>query len=213
MNVTGCPPLYAVDNFFVPHPDTSECELSILALVIFSELSGLVHLAVLIKRTQIIRSNWKKRKPTSRRTILSVLPYVTLIQSTGTLLTTILTPLVWYFYSPAGIMAAFIYLFFAIQCETWLAKLIRLGGRVIPRGHFRQSITLVPGTDSSLGLEYLSRSDSLLKLIAIITRTGIVIQFIIGAIIYPLNPDDEFWFKLCITFQAILPTCWMISVR
>jgi hypothetical protein len=207
MNVTGCPPLYAVDNFFEPNPDGSECELSILALVIFSELSGIIHLAVLIKRTQIIRSNWKKRKASPICTVLSLLPYVTLAQSTGTFVLTVMTPVVWYLYSPAGFMAALIYLCFAIQCETWLAKLIRLGGRLIPKGKFK-----IPSSDDSYSFEDLSRSDTLLKVLAVITRTGIVVQFVIGVIVYPLNFDDPFWFRLCVTFQAILPTLWMISV-
>jgi hypothetical protein len=223
MNATGCPSLYAYDNVFSREPVSNECELLIPLFVVVLEYCACVHLVVALKRTQIIRRNRNKRQERTRQGVAiskwsMAIPYITLCHSWGSFGGCALAPLVWYLYSPSGFMLAIVGFCFNLQCELWLAKLIRLGSRIIP-------VTSVSSLQSSSGtgdssqaesnviLDQLSKTDRPLKVMQALSRSLLIAQFLAGAIAFPLVPSHEdFLVRFLVGIEAPLGVVYAASL-
>lgn len=208
MNTTGCPPYYAVDNFFVPRSGSENCGLFIPVFVAVLEFYALIHFGVAVTRTVVIRRNMRTRKVRESSTVNAIIPWITLAQSWMTFFAVALTPAVWVLFSPAGFMYSICAVLFGVSAEMWLAKLIRLGAKIIPKSN----ISLGGDSSHRMIFDALAKSDTLLTVVAYLTRTALTLQLVCGLILYLALGDPATWLQVTMGLQAFATGSWVLMV-
>lgn len=211
-NLTGCPPYYAVDNLF--DKKQTECNLHIPVFVGILALFGLVHLGVGITRTKVIRGNMLKRKaPIDAFSWQAVIPWITLTQTWAAFVTVVMTPVVWAVYSPGGFMLTIFAVLFGISSEMWLAKLVRLGARIIPKSALMHSDSEgVSNPEKTRLLQGLSKADNVIRCVSFVTRVSLVAQFIFGCLLYSIMEESISYLRVAMALQSFATCSWVFIV-
>ena len=185
----SCPPNYIQDNFFVfnstPVPS---CSLNLSVYLTLMSCYALLFFIVAIERTQLIgrrrKMFLKSKKYDSKKAIFS---YIFILRSFGSVVVTILMEILPFYNQDKNlvmsILLGFQCFFFNFNGERWLTKLIRLGRRIIPKS-VKSSGEM--STEEEAEGEVLKQADYLLKLIIVLIRVSIVIQFVFFCILVPL---------------------------
>ena len=222
MNTTGCAAAFARDSTLILdgiHIETA-CFLAMpfyfLMLVLFSIILGLVATI----RTMLVCS--RKRRQTYHSILSPLVPMVIVCASWISFFVMLLLIVMPATFGTGGNVMIFLigmeYLCFNILSERWLRKLIRLGSKIIsnpkrPGAGAAASDSSAQSAEELKMLEYLNKSDRVLKILDSFIIVGITIQAICLCILCMVFTENPVWLRIGIGmegFNVFCPMCALI---
>ena len=219
MDTQGCPPFYALDDLYAVGLDPSQirCSFSIVAFTVCISIILFIILVVAVLRTLIIFQN-RRRKLQQLFSLSSWISMLTLLQSwlcVG-LYSSIL--IIMYVYGTGHNVFIFLLgvgnLLFGIGSDQWMAKLIRLGTRIIAPPNNKRVINAARAASRGSVVklvDVISEADVVLKAIITLNRVLLLLQFICLCILSMIFINERIWLKIGVGIQAILVLSSLIA--
>lgn len=216
---TGCEPLFAKDNLFAMGLDQSMigCSLSIVAFTVCFAVFLCIMLLVAALRTYVIFHN-RKRKLQQLLSVSSWMSILTLVQSWLCVALYLIILVVFHTYGAGDNVFVFLLgmesLLFGIGSDQWVAKLIRLGSRII--GPTRKQVQQMnsqqfrpmgsgrlPRQSVMQIADAMSHSDRNLKAISMLNRFVLGLQFLFLCILAMVFQTQRIWLRAGIALLAV----------
>jgi hypothetical protein len=219
-NVTGCGSALARDTLLVPSAleqliESAECFVALPLYYILIILFTVILLLVALVRTKIVKANQLKRKKAHASWSTRMFPLATLLASWASVAVLVLLMIIPLLAFPLNNSLIFLiglqYLCFNILSERLLRKLLRLGAKIISTKELHSSSS--DADDTNKTLDYLKRSDSVLRVLHVLIMAGITFQFLCLCVLSMAFPDQSIWLRVGVGmegFNIFCPMCALI---